>query len=104
MEKLKLSKKITAATVKAFAKRNSEKLYVKNESTFSGYSDMVEDIKNPVFLKTELTTKHLYQTSGIHGVYMVGQSRDSFKLYEDEVYIGISIWNCCGDCILTIKK
>lgn len=104
MNKLKETKKITLATLKSFAKRNIDNLYVKNLSDFDGMTDCVERIEKPEWVKTEIVESTNYYKTGIKGVYTVGSSRDYFCLYEDNDFIGIKVYNCCGSSILATKK
>lgn len=104
MNKLKETKKITIATLKSFAKRNCDNLYVKNLSHFDGMTDCVEQVENQEWLKTEIIENTNYYRTGIKGVYTVGSSRDYFSKYEDANYIGIEVYNSCGSAILAIKK
>jgi len=104
MKTLKETKKITLATLKSFAKRNENNLYVMEKSRFSGMSDMVEQTENPEFIKTEITDNTRYYATGIQGVYTVGSSRDYFNYFENKNYIGIKVYNCCGSCVLAAKK
>ena len=30
--------------------------------------------------------------------------RDYFNYFENEDYIGIKVYNCCGSCVLAAKK
>lgn len=103
MDKLKSTKKITIATLKSFANRNSEKLFCKTEMDFNGMTDCVEVIEDN-FKPTQITTETGYYRTGIQGIYTVGQSRDYFKLYDEGNYFGIEVYNCCGSSILAIKK
>jgi hypothetical protein len=41
---------------------------------------------------------------GISGFWIVGGSRDYFSNFEENNMIGISIYNCCGDCVITTVK
>lgn len=104
MKKLKQTKKITMATLKSFAKRNGDSLYFQELRSFSGMTDCVEENEDRRWIKTEITDKTNYYRTGIQGVYTVGSSRDYFKFYEDERYIGIYVYNCCGSWILATKK
>ena len=103
MNKLKDTKKITLATLKSFAKRNSDNLFVKKCSSFDGMTDCVEVVKSD-WRKTEISDKTNYYKTGIDGVYTVGCSRDYFEIFEDSTYYGIEVYNCCGRSILAIKK
>jgi hypothetical protein len=104
MEPLKQTKKITLATLKSFAKRNKDRLFVKNLSDFNGMSDCVEQNESPSWSKTKILENTNFYKTGIDGVYTVGNSRDYFQIYEDKTYLGIKVYNCCGSCILAVKK
>ena len=104
MQKLKETKKITLATLKSFAKRNSDKLFVKSISSFDGMTDCVERSQDSSWFKTTISDNDNYYRTGINGIYTVGSSRDYFNLYEDSEYIGIEVYNSCGNSILAVKK
>lgn len=99
MDKLIATKKITLATLKSFAKRNADKLFVKEESSFNGMTDCVEQNRNPTWKAVTLEN-----AIGMNGVYVVKSSRDWFSLYDGDEYIGIRVYNCCGSGTLAIKK
>ena len=99
MKNLIETKKITLSTLKAFAKRNENNLFVKEVSSFDGMTDGVERNRNPKWIKVELSKAY-----GHDGVWLVGSSRDYFNLYEDDKYIGIEVYNCCGTGILATLK
>ena len=103
MQKLKGTRKITLATLKAFAKRNSDALFVKVKSDFDGMTDSVQQVSDD-WRKTEITDSRNYYKTGIQGVYTVGRSRDFFEIYEDDLFIGIEISNSCGTTILATIK
>lgn len=103
MKKLKATKKITLTTLKGFAKRNENNILAKTVSSFNGMIDCVDEVKDS-FKKTEITDKKRYYSTGIQGIYTVGSSRDCFEIYEDEIYFGIEVYNCCGTTILAIRK
>jgi len=104
MKKLKSAKKITLATYKRFALRHQNELYVKNLSSFNGMIDMVDKVDNPRWQKTKLSEDSRREDEFVKGAWTVGSSRDSFSLYEDDEYVGIEIYNCCGSDIVAIKK
>lgn len=93
-----MEKKITMATLKSFIRKNAGNLYVKELSSFSGYTDCVE--------KTEMDWTHVSAENAIghQGVYCVGSSNDSLAHYKDDKYIGIEVYNCCGCGILATQK
>lgn len=98
-----LDKKITKATFKAFIKANKNNLFVLHKSTFDGMTDSVGQLKG-VPHKIEETNEHIEHSLGIKGLWLVGQSRDYFKHYEDEMFIGIEVSNCCGCSVIAIIK
>ena len=99
MKKLLKTKKITLSKFKAFAKRNENSLFIKNLSSFDGMTDCVEENK-----KQEWNKVALEKAYGYSGVWLVGCSRDYFRLYQDEKYIGIEAYNSCGSGILATLK
>lgn len=121
--------KITKATFKNFVKKNTDKLFIQYESSFDGMSDCVEFVsqKDRKFrlLKKKKPTEQDYiygkergisreeienrmaskeNTLGYHGIWLVGSSRDHFSHYEDDNFIGIEVYNCCGSFIIAITK
>lgn len=99
-------KKITRATFKSFIKRERENnnLYIKVKSSFSGMTDMVEEVKDN-FEKVEdkYNEKKKYDL-GIHGIWLVGSSRDWFEKFADDKFIGYEVSNCCGSFIVAMKR
>lgn len=122
--------KITKATFKSFIKKNSNNLYIQCVSSFDGMQDCVTHIKSGdrVFKPLQKTTidecrydnaKRDYDMSreqlqdrvfncentlGFVGIWLVGNSRDRFTHYEDNHFIGIAVYNCCGSFIIAIPK
>jgi hypothetical protein len=97
--------KVTKATFKSFLRKNSEKLLVREESSFDGMVDCVERIKNPQFLPTKPASINCQEnTCGIAGIWLVGGSRNTFSVYEDDQYFGYHYYNCCGSGTVVIKK
>lgn len=97
------TKKITLTTVKSFIKKNSENLFVKKESSFSGMSDMVETDINAEFKPATKTENNLKCTLGIEGVWVTG-NWNLYNHFENEQFVGIEIYNCCGTSLIAIKK
>lgn len=97
------SQKITLATVKSLINKNAENLYIKLESKFNGMTDGIDFVKD-CFTKTESTSSNIKNTLGINGAWFVGSSNDYFTSFENNNFIGVEIYNCCGSFILAIKK
>lgn len=96
--------KITLATVKSFIKKNAGNLFIKVISDFDGMTDGLEFKKGAQFEKAEPETRLVEETLGIKGAWFVGQSRDYFKAYEDDRFIGFHVWNSCGSFDIAIEK
>ena len=100
-----MEKKITRATVKSFAKKNRDNdVYINIERNFDGMTDCVQSYTDG-FVKVDLDEKHLFEnTLGYAGLWLVGSSRDRFLKYEDEIFEGYSVSNCCGKSTIAIMK
>jgi len=103
MKTLLQSKKITLATAKAFVTRNRNNLFVKVTSDFDGMTDCVQSVEDTFKPATFIDDTNHY-LCGISKVYIVGSSRDYFRLYEGLNYVGIVVSNSCGSSILVTSK
>jgi hypothetical protein len=94
-------KKITLATVKSFIRKNPN-MYIKVGSEFDGMTDCVqavEDSFNPI----EPTDTLHDRTLGIAGAWVVGSSRDYFTPFNNGIFDGVRVYNCCGEFYLVVK-
>lgn len=96
--------KITKATFKSFISRNRERLLIRCESDFDGMTDCVESITNPQFKSAQPAERSFENNLGIAGVWLVGQSRDSFREYSVNGLSGIHVYNCCGSFTVAVKE
>lgn len=121
--------RVTKATFKSFIKKNEGKLFIQINGDFDGMSDCVEfvpsDQRRFVEIKKDKPTDSDYQygaerghsreevefrhaanehTLGYRGIWLVNHSRDSFRIYEDGIFNGIQVYNCCGNFIVAIRK
>lgn len=103
MRKLREAKKITIATVKSFIQRNREDLYINVRSEFDGMTDGIES-RHDGFRPAQWVTQSPQNDFGVGGAWFVGSSRDSLRLYEDDTYVGIEVYNACGSFILAVQK
>lgn len=98
-------KKITLATIKKFIKENSNNLYANCTSSFDCRTDCVES-RNGGFLKVDASkidfTKEY--NLGIERLWFVRDSRDYFRSYNENGYIGYIISNSCGASIIATKQ
>jgi len=104
---VKPMKKITLATVKKFIRENKENLFVKENSSFDGMVDGVRSNHNAKYQKVDSSKIDLNNSRGdlgISGFWIVGGSRDNFSSFEENNMVGISVYNCCGDCVITTVK
>lgn len=96
-------KKITLATFKSFIRKNANALFVNRKSSFDGMTDCVESC-NGGFRRAEAETTFGNHSLGLRGLWLVGHSRDYFNAYEDEKFVGIEVYNCCGRSIVAVAK
>lgn len=96
-------KKITIATVKSFIKNNKENLLINVKSRFDGQTDCVEDRGNG-FQKIKQIDRFHNNTQGINGVWFTPSTRNWCEAYEDNLYQGFRVDNCCGCFIVAIPK
>lgn len=106
MKTLVSTQKITLATFKKFIRENHGNLFFMPESSFDGMTDCVQQCEKPTPRKAEYIADAFYgeHTLGISGVWLVGSSRDYFQPFEDELFKGISVSNCCGSFSIGIIK
>jgi hypothetical protein len=96
--------KITKATLKSFVKNNITRLYIARLREFDGMVDGVVSVEDRGFALVRLQAPYQENTLGIHGVWLVGNSRDYFTEYDDGRFKGIEVSNCCGSFILGVKN
>lgn len=96
-------KKITIATVKSFIKKNELNLLINVKSRFDGMTDGVES-QNGGFNKIRKSERFHNNTLGILGVWFTPSTRNWCETYEDELYQGFRVDNCCGCFIVAIPK
>lgn len=105
MNHMTAEKKITKATFKSFIKNNRENLFILVESRFDGMTDGIEMVRSvPTKIQAEDHAGCIENNLGIKGVWLVGQSRDYFKAYEDPMFKGFHVSNCCGSFKIGIIK
>lgn len=99
-----MEKKITKATFKSFLRKNADKLFIQCRSSFDGMYDSVMPVDNPQFVPTIQSDRFHENNCGIQGVWIVGDSGNSFNKYEKDGYSGIAVHNCCGSFIVATKS
>jgi len=96
------NKKPTLATLKSFIKKNADNLYIKKQSRFDGMQDCVVECEKPLYTKIEKTERHIKNTLGIRGVWVIegGSGRNLIT----EIKNGFEVYNCCGSFALITGK
>lgn len=97
-----MQKKVTLATIKSFVRKAAE-LYVSEKSRFDGMVDCVMETPDKGFSVAIPTDRHQKNTLGIQGLWFVGDSRDYFYPYNDGVFQGYTVSNCCGSFVIATK-
>lgn len=99
-----MEKKITKATFKSFLRKNADNLYIKEESSFDGMYDSVMQVSNPMFVPAISASNVHDNNCGIQGVWLVGQSGNSFYKYYKDGFTGFEVHNCCGSFVVATKN
>ena len=100
-------KRTTLATFKKFLRQNQGNLFINNQSDFDGMTDCVTECKGNMRKVEYAEHANEYarpNTLGIKGVWLVGDSRDYFDTFEDDVFVGIRCSNSCGSWSVAIIK
>lgn len=95
--------KVTAATFKAFVRKNAAALHVAVESSFDGMTDGTVSRGGQFKPATASTIDAPSHTLGFSGVWLVGHSRDYFQAFEKDGFRGISVCNSCGSFKVAVK-
>ena len=106
-------KKATLATIKAFMRKNTSRLYIKELSRFDGMVDCVMPMEDSGFRNVSNTFKapssldrgsFRQATCGVPGVWFVDGSRNWFEPYSDaNGFNGFRVSNCCGSFVIATK-
>lgn len=91
----------TLRDLKSFINKNASNLYTKTLSDFDGMADCIETRKDE-FEKTQVDDAEMEcHTYGLRKVWVVGG--DYITKYDDGVYRGFKVSNCCGSFIVAVK-
>ncbi len=88
--------KITATTFKNFVEKNRANLQIRVRSAFDGMTDGCEACANTWGPATASELHCSNHTLGVSGIWLVGQSRDSYTPAIEAGMIVIKVYNCCG--------
>jgi hypothetical protein len=103
-QNMNAQKKITLSTFKSFVSKNSNKLMIQVRSEFCGMSDCVMESKDRSFSSATFAEYKDTHTLGINGIYLVLNSRDTFRPFFNGLFSGIEVTNCCGRFIVAVKS
>lgn len=92
-------KRTTIATIKSFIRKAGDGLYIRDRG-----NGQYRPGENGQFIRAEVDTEHTRNSLGVRFAWFVGHSRDYFSAYDDGVFAGFEITNCCGHFILAVKK
>jgi len=100
--KTSTTKKATLATVKAFAKKNANNLFVRYISEFDGMCDGVRDCPNNQNIKEvsgrlDMTTNWSNKMDWNIGVWVTGSGNIITPVTDLPGYTGYNVYNCCGE-------
>jgi hypothetical protein len=99
------TKRITRTNFKSFIAKNAENLFIMTKSSFDGMTDCVQNLNDmPLKVDQSKIDFESKTTFGIQGVWLVGSSRDWFYDYEDAMFKGFRVSNCCGSFIVATLK
>ena len=94
-------KKITKTTLKAFIRQAGSRLYVKEISDFNPQTDGITYLKQR-WKKAEADNSCPSYTRGVCGVWVT--SSTGYRVWENEEFIGIYWYNCCGSGIVAVRR
>ncbi len=97
-----MTKRITKATIKAFIKKNANQLYLQKKSSYDGMCDGWSDRAAHPFQRVSVGSGTHDKQLGIDGVWFT-TTGNLFQEYNDGVYVGYNVYNCCGEFNIAIK-
>jgi hypothetical protein len=96
--------KATRATIKAFIKRNRDRLLVSVKSQFDGTVDGVVSSGDCSFSKAIDSYNPHENNQNIAGIWLVGGGRDYITPFFRDGLSGFEVVNCCGKWSIAIKS
>jgi hypothetical protein len=102
--KLKVNEmaKTTLATIKSFIKKNSNNLYLMRYHKFDSSYDGIRLDPNPAFEQVTYNPVSDSHRLGIDGAWFT-YGGNNFTPYDDGVYKGFNVYNCCVNFVIAIK-
>ena len=99
----KMSRKITLATFKSWIRKNPNFL-IMCKSSFDGMIDGISYDSSAEFKPAESAAFPCNNNLGFSGIWLVFGSRDSFEAYDNNGFVGIEVYNCCGSFVVAVKE
>jgi hypothetical protein len=97
-----MTKRITLATIKSFIKKNSDNLYLKKINAFDGMCDGISDRGAHGFTQVAVNPEGNKNRLGIEGAWFTS-SGNLFTEFDDGVFKGYDVYNCCGNFVIATK-
>jgi hypothetical protein len=97
-----MTKRITMATIKSFIKKNSEELFLKKINSYDGMCDGVNERAAHGFTQVEFNHQSHANQLGIPGAWFT-PGGNLLTEYNDGVFKGFDVYNCCGHFIIAVK-
>lgn len=97
-----MTKRITIATIKSFIKKNANNLHLKKKHSFDGMTDGTSFETAHPFKRVTIDPIAHKNTLGIDGAWFTS-SGNLFTAYDDGVYKGYEVYNCCGHFFIATK-
>jgi hypothetical protein len=95
-------KKPTRATLKSFINKNRQRLFVQVKSQFDGMVDGIRQVEHQGWIPA-MEDRMVDHTYGVQGVWVVGGGRDYIREYQDDIFKGFEVSNCCGRFVVGVK-
>lgn len=97
------ARKITLATFKSWIRKNPGFL-IKCDSTFDPMIDGISHDRWAAFKPAQSAAFPCNNNLGFSGIWLVFGSRDSFEAYDNNGFVGIEVYNCCGSFVVAVKE
>jgi hypothetical protein len=94
------TKKITKTTLKSFIKKNMNKIMFCETSRFDGMQDMVDDVRNPKWVKPTLNTSESNKNRRLIFKECIWAHWNSIEPLEN--MNGYCVSNCCGSWSIAV--
>jgi hypothetical protein len=98
----KMARKITLATFKSWIRKNPNFL-IMCKSSFDGMIDGISYNPSAAFVPVQKAAHYHTNNLGFSGIWLVSGSGNSFEAYNNNGFVGIEVYNCCGSFVVAVK-